>query len=299
MKGRLERFFRFSSTNQTMRAAVSLSRASTGTMRSSRGMASMPKNAVAVVTGSTSGIGLGIALELAKRGCHIVLNGFGDSKQAIDQVSEAAFSRKKVFYSDADMSRADGCERLIAEAVKAFGAPSIMINNAGIQHVASVEEFPVDKWDKVLSINLSAAFHTSRLVLPKMRESGYGRIINIASVHGLVASANKSAYVAAKHGIMGLTKTIALETAGSGVTCTAICPGWVRTPLVEAQIRARAEKSGKTFEEETKSLLTEKMPSGTFVEVQHLAETVAFLCSDAASQITGQAIVMDGGWVSQ
>jgi len=265
-----------------------------------RALASAEKDSVAVVTGSTSGIGLGIALQLAKAGHRVVLNGFGDSKAAFDAVAEAAYSKKKVLYSDANLSDYHGCERLIKEAVEGFGAPvSVLVNNAGVQHVSPVVSFPTDKWNQILAINLSAAFHCSRLVIPKMKEKGYGRIINIASVHGLVASTDKAAYVAAKHGIMGLTKVIALETAGTGTTCTAICPGWVRTPLVEAQIRQRAEKSGRTFEDETKALISEKMPSAGFVEVDHIAQTVMFLLSDAASQITGQPIVMDGGWVSQ
>ena len=257
---------------------------------------SMLKGKTALVTGSTSGIGLGIAKAFAEQGANIVMNGFGDSAAAISEVKALGV---EVEYHGADMSKASEIEDMMAFAQKRFGAVDILVNNAGIQHVANIEDFPVDRWDAIIAINLSSAFHTTRLALPKMKERNWGRIINLASVHGLVASAQKSAYVAAKHGIVGLTKVTALETAQTGVTCNAICPGWVLTPLVQKQVDARAERDGLSNEEAKKALLSEKQPSGEFVTPEQLAALAVFFCSPAATQIRGVAWNMDGGWVAQ
>ena len=257
---------------------------------------SMLKGKTALVTGSTSGIGLGIAKAFAEQGANIVMNGFGDSAAAIAEVKALGV---EVEYHGADMSKASEIEDMMAFAQKRFGAVDILVNNAGIQHVANIEDFPVDRWDAIIAINLSSAFHTTRLALPKMKERNWGRIINLASVHGLVASAQKSAYVAAKHGIVGLTKVTALETAQTGVTCNAICPGWVLTPLVQKQVDARAERDGLSNEEAKKALLSEKQPSGEFVTPEQLAALAVFFCSPAATQIRGVAWNMDGGWVAQ
>lgn len=254
------------------------------------------KGKTALVTGSTSGIGLGIALELAAQGADIVLNGFGDAQTASAQIEALGV---RVAYHPADMSKPDEIAALMAFAAQTFGAVDILVNNAGIQHVANVEDFPPERWDAVIAINLSASFHTSRLAIPAMRARNWGRIINIASVHGLVASRQKSAYVAAKHGLVGLTKVSALELAETGVTCNAICPGWVRTPLVEAQIAARAAAEGSSLLEAQRELLAEKQPSHEFVTPQQLGQLAVFLCSEAASQIRGAAWNMDGGWVAQ
>lgn len=254
------------------------------------------KGKTALVTGSTSGIGLGIALELAAQGADIVLNGFGDAQTASAQIEALGV---RVAYHPADMSKPDEIAALMAFAAQTFGAVDILVNNAGIQHVANVEDFPPERWDAVIAINLSASFHTSRLAIPAMRARNWGRIINIASVHGLVASRQKSAYVAAKHGLVGLTKVSALELAETGVTCNAICPGWVRTPLVEAQIAARAAAEGCSLLEAQRELLAEKQPSHEFVTPQQLGQLAVFLCSEAASQIRGAAWNMDGGWVAQ
>ncbi|QWD80665.1 3-hydroxybutyrate dehydrogenase [Polynucleobacter sp. MWH-Spelu-300-X4] len=256
----------------------------------------MLKGKTALVTGSTSGIGLGIAKAFAEQGANIVMNGFGDSAAAIAEVKALGV---EVEYHGADMSKASEIEDMMAFAQKRFGAVDILVNNAGIQHVANIEDFPVDRWDAIIAINLSSAFHTTRLALPKMKERNWGRIINLASVHGLVASAQKSAYVAAKHGIVGLTKVTALETAQTGVTCNAICPGWVLTPLVQKQVDARAERDGLSNEEAKKALLSEKQPSGEFVTPEQLAALAVFFCSPAATQIRGVAWNMDGGWVAQ
>ncbi len=254
------------------------------------------KGKTALVTGSTSGIGLGIALELAAQGADIVLNGFGDAQTASAQIEALGV---RVAYHPADMSKPDDIAALMVFAAQTFGAVDILVNNAGIQHVANVEDFPPERWDAVIAINLSASFHTSRLAIPAMRARNWGRIINIASVHGLVASRQKSAYVAAKHGLVGLTKVSALELAETGVTCNAICPGWVRTPLVEAQIAARAAAEGCSLLEAQRELLAEKQPSHEFVTPQQLGQLAVFLCSEAASQIRGAAWNMDGGWVAQ
>lgn len=258
------------------------------------------KGKTALVTGSTSGIGLGIAQTLAAQGANIVLNGFGDIMEI--NALQAAISQEygvQTAYHGADMSKAAEIQAMMQFATEKFSGVDIVVNNAGIQHVANIEDFPVEKWDAILAINLSAAFHTSRLALPQMKARNWGRIINIASVHGLVASAQKSAYVAAKHGLIGLTKTIALETAHTGITCNAICPGWVLTPLVQKQVDARAEKDSISNEAAKKSLLSEKQPSGEFVSPEQLGALAVFMCSDAASQVRGVAWNMDGGWVAQ
>ncbi|TXI14745.1 MAG: 3-hydroxybutyrate dehydrogenase [Polynucleobacter sp.] len=257
---------------------------------------SMLKGKTALVTGSTSGIGLGIAIALAEQGANIMMNGFGDADAAIAQVKAKGV---EVDYHGADMSKASEIEAMMQAAEKRFGGVDILVNNAGIQHVANIEDFPVDRWDAIIAINLTSAFHTTRLALPGMKQRNWGRIINLASVHGLVASAQKSAYVAAKHGIVGLTKVTALETAQTAVTCNAICPGWVLTPLVQKQVDARAEKDKVSNDEAKKLLLSEKQPSGEFVSPEQLAALAVFFCSPAATQIRGVAWNMDGGWVAQ
>ena len=257
---------------------------------------SMLKGKTALVTGSTSGIGLGIAIALAEQGANIMMNGFGDADAAIAHVKAKGV---EVDYHGADMSKASEIEAMMQAAEKRFGGVDILVNNAGIQHVANIEDFPVDRWDAIIAINLTSAFHTTRLALPGMKQRNWGRIINLASVHGLVASAQKSAYVAAKHGIVGLTKVTALETAQTAVTCNAICPGWVLTPLVQKQVDARAEKDKVSNDEAKKLLLSEKQPSGEFVSPEQLAALAVFFCSPAATQIRGVAWNMDGGWVAQ
>ena len=254
---------------------------------------------VALVTGSTSGIGLGIAQSLVRQGVHLMLNGFGDAEAAKAAVLAVALSGVRVDYHGADMSRPDQIEDLIRHTEASFGRLDILVNNAGIQHVAPIEEFPVERWDAVIAINLTSAFHTTRLALPGMRARNWGRVINIASAHGLVASANKSAYVAAKHGLVGMTKSVALETATTGITVNAICPGWVLTPLVQKQVDARAAAEGVSVEEAKKALLGEKQPSLQFTTPEQLGELAVFLCSEAASNIRGAAINVDGGWVAQ
>ncbi len=257
---------------------------------------SMLKGKTALVTGSTSGIGLGISKALAGQGANIMMNGFGEKDAAMAQVK--AFG-VEVDYHGADMSKPAEIEAMMHAAEKRFGAIDILVNNAGIQHVANIEDFPVDRWDAIIAINLSSAFHTTRMAMPGMKQRNWGRIINLASVHGLVGSAQKSAYVAAKHGIVGLTKVIALETAQTGVTCNAICPGWVLTPLVQKQVDARAQKDQVNNEEAKKRLLSEKQPSGEFVTPEQLAALAVFFCSPAATQIRGVAWNMDGGWAAQ
>lgn len=254
----------------------------------------------ALVTGSTSGIGLGIARSLAAEGANICLNGFGDAQEIADlrTAIEQDF-QVKTSYSNADMTQVHQIAAMMAQAQAEFGGVDILVNNAGIQHVAAIEDFPVEKWDAIIAINLTSAFHTTRLALPSMRTKNWGRIINVASVHGLVASAQKSAYVAAKHGLVGFTKTTALETADSAITCNAICPGFVLTPLVQKQVDARAERDNISNEAAKKSLLSEKQPSGEFVTPEQLGALAVFFCSDAATQIRGVAWNMDGGWVAQ
>lgn len=250
----------------------------------------------ALVTGSTSGIGLGIARVLARQGARIVLNGFGDVEAAKAQFAEFGVP---VGYHGADMSKPDEIAAMMAYVDAEFGGTDILVNNAGIQHVASVEAFPVDRWDAIIAINLTSAFHTTRLALPSMKAKGWGRVINIASVHGLVASAQKSAYVAAKHGLIGFTKTVALEVATTGVTCNAICPGWVLTPLVQKQVDARAAANGVSDDEAKRQLLAEKQPSLQFTTPEQLGDLAAFLCTPTASNMQGMALNVDGGWVAQ
>jgi 3-hydroxybutyrate dehydrogenase len=254
---------------------------------------------VALITGSTSGIGLGMAQSLARQGVHLMLNGFGDAEAAKAAVKSVAAAGVRVEYHGADMSKPAEIEDLVRSTEAAFGRLDILVNNAGIQHVAPIEEFPVERWDAVIAINLTSAFHTTRLALPGMKARNWGRILNIASAHGLVASANKSAYVAAKHGLVGMTKSVALETATTGVTVNAICPGWVLTPLVQKQVDARAAAEGVSVDEAKKRLLGEKQPSLQFTTPEQLGELAVFLCSDAASNIRGAAINVDGGWLAQ
>ncbi len=256
----------------------------------------MLKGKTALVTGSTSGIGLGIAKALARQGANIVLNGFGDSAGPKAEVEALGV---KVGYHGADMSKPAEIEAMMQYVAKEFGRTDILVNNAGIQHVANVEDFPPERWDAIIAINLTSAFHTTRLALPAMKAANWGRIINVASVHGLVASAQKSAYVAAKHGIVGLTKVTALETATTGVTCNAICPGWVLTPLVQKQVDARAEAGGLSNEEAKKQLLAEKEPSLQFTTPEELGELAVFFCSEAGKNVRGVAWNMDGGWAAQ
>ena len=249
----------------------------------------------ALITGSTSGIGLGIACKLAEAGADVMLNGFGDAGTAIERVSAYG---TRVLHHPADVSDADQIADLVGKTEREFGAVDVLVNNAGIQHVAPIETFPVERWDSIIAINLSSAFHTMRLALPGMRERNWGRIINVASVHGLVASAQKAAYVAAKHGLVGLTKTVALETATTGVTCNALCPGWVLTPLVQQQIDTKAQAHSDPSRA-TRELLMEKQPSLDFVTPEQLGELAVFLCSDAARQVRGAAWNVDGGWLAQ
>jgi 3-hydroxybutyrate dehydrogenase len=256
----------------------------------------MLANKTALVTGSTSGIGLGIAKALARQGANIVLNGFGDVE---GPQAEIAALGVRVAYHGADMSKPEEIEAMMAFAAAEFGQVDILVNNAGIQHVARIEAFPVARWDAVIAINLSSAFHATRLALPAMQAANWGRIINVASVHGLVGSAEKSAYVAAKHGVVGLTKVTALENATTGVTCNAICPGWVLTPLVQKQVDAKAAALGVSNEEATKRLLGEKEPSMQFTTPEELGELAVFFCSPAGANVRGVAWNMDGGWVAQ
>ena len=250
----------------------------------------------ALVTGSTSGIGLGIAKALATHGANVVLNGFGDvdAARAVFREIDA-----EIGYHPADMTKPEQIADMMAYAERSIGAIDILVNNAGIQHVARVEDFPVEKWDAILAINLTSAFHTARLALPGMRARNWGRILNIASAHGLVASAEKSAYVAAKHGLVGFTKTLALETATTGITANAICPGWVLTPLVQKQVEARAAKDQIEIDEAKRRLLADKQPSMQFTTPEQLGELAVFLCSAAADNIRGAAINVDGGWLAQ
>lgn len=249
----------------------------------------------ALVTGSTSGIGLGLAASLAAAGARVILNGFGDVERAQDHIASMG---KAPGYHAADLSDPQQIGEMMDYVNREFGGADILVNNAGIQHVAKVEAFPPEKWDAILAINLSSVFHTSRLALPGMRERGWGRIINVASVHGLVASQEKAAYVAAKHGVIGLTKTMALETARTAITCNAICPGWVLTPLVQQQIDRRIA-TGIDPQRARDDLLAEKQPSQEFVTPEQLGELALFLCSEAAMQVRGAAWNMDGGWLAQ
>lgn len=259
----------------------------------------MLKGKNALVTGSTSGIGLGIAEGLAAQGVNLVLNGFGDAKEI--ETLRAGLAAKfgvKVLYDGADMSKADEIEAMMHKAEKDLGGIDILVNNAGIQHVAPVDEFPVNKWDAIIAINMSSTFHTTRCALAYMKKQGWGRIINIASAHALVASPFKSAYVTAKHGVMGFTKTVALEVAEKGITVNAICPGYVLTPLVEKQIPDTAKARGITEEQVKRDVLLAAQPTKKFVTVEELAGTTVFLCSDAAASITGTNISVEGGWTA-
>jgi 3-hydroxybutyrate dehydrogenase len=258
------------------------------------------KGKVGVVTGSTSGIGLGVAHALASQGADILLNGFGDRAQIDRLVADFSARHKvKVGYSAADMSKPGDVAGMVAQATRELGRVDILVNNAGIQHTAPIEEFPVEKWDAVIAINLSAAFHAIRAALPQMKSRNWGRIVNIASAHGLVASTQKVAYVAAKHGLLGMTKVVALETATTGITCNAICPGWVLTPLVQRQIDDLAAREQLSPAQAKRALLAEKQPSNEFATAAHIGAAVAFLCSDAAAQVRGVALPIDGGWVAQ
>lgn len=260
----------------------------------------MLKGKTAIVTGSTSGIGLGIARALAAQGANVVLNGFGD-QAAIEELRtglEKDFGITAI-YDNADLRLPDACVALVRNAEMALGQVDVLVNNAGIQHVAPVEDFSPERWDAVIAINLSSAFHTIRTALPGMKARGWGRIINVASAHGLVASVNKAAYVAAKHGLIGLTKVVALETAETSITCNAICPGWVLTPLVKAQIEARAQAEGVDFDQARLDLLGEKQPSKRFTTPEQIGDLAVFLCSAAADNMTGSSITIDGGWTAQ
>ena len=259
----------------------------------------MAARKTAVVTGSTSGIGLAIAQALAAEGHNVVVNSFSDT--AADHAVAGAIARQhkvKTAYIRADMSKPAECRALIAKAAETFGSVDILVNNAGIQHVAPVEEFPIEKWDAIIAINLSSAFHTIAAAIPVMKNAGGGRIVNIASAHGLVASPFKSAYVSAKHGIMGLTKTVALELAREKITCNAICPGYVLTPLVEAQIPDQMKAHQMDRETVIREVMLDKQPTKEFVTVEQIAAAAVFLCSDAAAQVNGTHLSVDGGWTA-
>jgi len=260
----------------------------------------MLKGRKAVITGSTSGIGLGIARALAAEGCAIMLNGFGEAVE-IEKLRSGLGKEfgVDVLYNGADLSKGEACSELVKDAEKRLGSVDVLVNNAGIQHVAPVESFPPERWDAILAVNLSATFHTIRAALPGMRRRGWGRLINIASTHGLVASVNKVAYVAAKHGVVGLTKVVALETAKTGITCNAICPGWVHTSLVEKQIEARAKNEGIPVQEAERELLAEKQPTERFTTVEQIGGLAVFLTSAAADNLTGATLPVDGGWLAR
>jgi 3-hydroxybutyrate dehydrogenase len=260
----------------------------------------MLKGKTALVTGSTSGIGLAIARALAKDGANLMINGFGD--KAVIEQERAALEKEfgiKARYSAADMSKPAEIAAMVSETEKEFGSLDVLVNNAGIQHVANIEDFPIDRWDAIIAINLSSSFHSIRAAIPGMKTRKWGRIINIASAHGLVASGQKVAYVAAKHGLVGLTKTVAIEAANDGVTCNAICPGWVLTPLVQKQVDARAKQTGQTNEQAKVALVSEKQPMHEFSKPENIGALAVFLASDAAATITGSSYSIDGGWTAQ
>lgn len=254
----------------------------------------------ALVTGSTSGIGLGIARAFAAEGCDVVLNGFGDDAEIEALRREIEETHKvRCVYRFADLSSAEACRTLVAESQEALGGLDVLVNNAGIQHTDPVQDFPIERWDAVLAVNLSSVFHCTAAALPGMIARDWGRVINVVSAHGLVASINKAAYVSAKHGALGLTKVAALENAERHITVNAICPGWVHTPLVHKQIVARADREGKSVEQATVELLGEKQPSKRFTTPEHIGAMAVFLCSEAADNITGTHLSVDGGWTAQ
>lgn len=259
----------------------------------------MTQSKTALITGSTSGIGRGIAEVMAKSGYNIVLNGFGDAEEIKQLQSSLEQSGISTSYSDADMTKPHQIKQMVDETVSRFGSIDLLVNNAGIQHVDNIEDFPEEKWDAVIAINLSSSFHTIRAAVPHMKKQGWGRIVNIASAHGLVASPKKAAYVAAKHGIVGLTKVVALENAESDITCNAICPGWVLTPLVQKQIDAIAANENISKKEAEIKLLSEKQPAKKFVQVHQIGHMVKFLCSEDAATITGSSMSIDGGWTAK
>ncbi len=257
------------------------------------------RNRNAVVTGSTSGIGLATARALAGRGCHVMLNGFGDRAEIDRLCAEiAAQSGTTVAYLDADLSRPEEARALMAQAADRLGPIDILVNNAGVQHVAALREFPDDKWDLLLAVNLSAAFHTIKAAVPSMMERRWGRIVNTASVLGMVGAPHKPAYVAAKHGVVGLTKSVAIEVAEHGITCNAVCPGTVLTPIIERQIAQQAQVTGLPEDQVLKAVFLERMPTGRLVPPDEVAAAIAFLCSDAAASITGAVIPVDGGYTT-
>ncbi|MGG7565905.1 3-hydroxybutyrate dehydrogenase [Rhodovulum sp. DZ06] len=257
------------------------------------------KGKSAVITGSNSGIGLGVAEYLASQGCNVALNSFTDNAEDHDLAEKIGKEHGvKAVYIKADMSKGEECRALVETAKEKLGSVDILVNNAGIQHVAAIDEFPPEKWDAIIAINLSSSFHTTAAALPIMREAGWGRVVNIASAHGLTASPFKSAYVAAKHGVVGLTKVTALETAKEPITCNAICPGYVLTPLVEAQIPDTMKKYGMEKDEVIEKVILERQPSKEFATTAQLGGCVAFLCSDSAEQITGTTLSVDGGWTA-
>lgn len=264
----------------------------------SRKIVSLMLTRTALITGSTSGIGLEVAKEFVKRRYNVVLNGFGDSDAAIKEVA-ATVPGANVSFVAADLSKADECRQLIQNAAKAFGRLDVLVNNAGIQHVSSVVNFPEEQWDRIIALNLNSVFHCTKAALPFMTSQNFGRIVNISSVHGLVGSANKSAYVSAKHGVIGFTKVLTLETAKQNITANCVCPGWVLTPLVQKQIEAKAQETGQTYEAAMESLVGEKMPTGVPASAEEIAHAVAYLADDRSVSTRGIALTVDGGWTIQ